>query len=349
MIINLLIIVAASKADSTLLGKGLYENAQIQQWIGFANAEISAVAVKWLYPLLGYADFNFKATEEGKAAAKRLLGALNQHLRYKTFLVGNCVTLADITVACYLLPFYKTVFDVEFRAEFQNVNRWFLTCVNQTNFKEILGDVVLCQTMQVYQSKKTDKKAEKKEEKKVEKKEPAPKPPKEEEEDIVLEEKPKGKNPLDLLPPSKFIMDEWKRCYSNNETRPTAIDWFWKNFDKEGYSLWKVDYKYNDELKMTFMSSNLVGGFFQRLERARKYAFGSMVILGQDNKNEITGFFVIRGQEIPPEVSEAADFDSYTFAKVDTSVASVREDYNAIIAWDEKIYGKPFADGKVFK
>jgi elongation factor 1-gamma len=76
-------------------------------------------------------------------------------------------------------------------------------------------------------------------------------------------------------------MDEWKRVYSNNDTRPTAINWFWEHFDSEGYSIWRVDYKYNDELTKVFMSSNLIGGFFNRLERARKYAFGSLVVLGE--------------------------------------------------------------------
>ncbi len=30
------------------------------------------------------------------------------------------------------------------------------------------------------------------------------------------------------------------------------------SFDKEGFSVWKVDFKYNDELTQVFMSSNLV-------------------------------------------------------------------------------------------
>ena len=83
------------------------------------------------------------------------------------------------------------------------------------------------------------------------------------------------------MPPSSFILDEWKRVYSNNDTRPTAIDWFWEHFDPEGYSIWRVDYKYNNELQKVFMSSNLIGGFFNRLERARKYAFGSLIVLGE--------------------------------------------------------------------
>jgi elongation factor 1-gamma len=162
------------------------------------------------------------------------------------------------------------VFDGEFRSAFKNVTRWFVTCVNQPHFKAVLGEIALCEKMQVA------KKAEKKVEKKVEKKAKVAKPAKEEAEEMdatdlaLAEEKPKEKNPLDLLPKSPLVLDAWKRFYSNNETRPDALDWFWANYDAEGYSIWRCDYKYNSELKLSFMSSNLVGGFFQRLESARK-------------------------------------------------------------------------------
>ena len=36
------------------------------------------------------------------------------------------------------------MFDPAYRGPFPNVNRWFLTCVNQPQFKAILGEVVLC-------------------------------------------------------------------------------------------------------------------------------------------------------------------------------------------------------------
>ena len=41
----------------------------------------------------------------------------------------------------------------------------------------------------------------------------------EEGDDEVVPDLPKAKNPLDLLPKSSFNLDEWKRFYSNNETR----------------------------------------------------------------------------------------------------------------------------------
>ena len=44
-------------------------------------------------------------------------------------------------------------------------------------------------------------------------------------------------------------MDQFKRSYSNEDTVTKAIPFFWENFDPEGWSIWKCDYKYKDELK----------------------------------------------------------------------------------------------------
>lgn len=323
----------------------------VQQFIALSDNELAPALAAWVYPVLGFYPLNEAATKKAKEDIVKFLTFLNKHLLTRTFLVTEYVTLADIFIVSSLLLFYKHVFDPEFRAPFGNVNRWFLTCVNQPFFKEVIGELPLCVKMQVAQPKKAEPKAEPK---KAEPKAEKPKKKKdadddEPEEENYQDEKPKGKNPLDLLPKSSFVLDDWKRFYSNNETRPTACDWFWKNFDSEGYSIFKLDYKYNNELTLVFMSSNLIGGFFQRLESARKYAFGSLVILGEDNKNEITGYFVFRGSDIPQEVQDAADFESYKFTKVNPKEKAVQEAFNAVIAWDAKIAGKTFADGKIFK
>ena len=55
-------------------------------------------------------------------------------------------------------------------------------------------------------------------------------------------------------------MDNWKKCYSNEDTESVAIPYFWKNLDKENYSVWYGEYKYPEDLKMIFMSCNLVAG-----------------------------------------------------------------------------------------
>ena len=40
--------------------------------------------------------------------------------------------------------------DPGFRAPFANVNRWFVTIVNQPQFKKVLGEVKLCETMATF-------------------------------------------------------------------------------------------------------------------------------------------------------------------------------------------------------
>ncbi|KAH6587992.1 hypothetical protein BASA61_006141 [Batrachochytrium salamandrivorans] len=326
--------VASYKEGGELVGKNKSEAALVQQFMALADNEFALSAMWLIYPIFGFYPFDAENAKKAQEKIKSVFAALDKHLLTRTFLVAERVTLADIVLVCSLLPFYKMVLEPSFRAPYKNLNRWFATCVNQSEFKAVLGEVELCEKMLEAGALKPAAKVAAPAEKASKPKKKKDADDDEEEEPSYADEKPKGKNPLDLLPKSSFVLDEWKRVYSNSETRPTAIDWFWKNFDSEGFSIYKADYKYNSELAMVFMSSNLVGGFFQRLESARKYAFGSLVILGEDSANQITGYFVFRGQDIPFEVSDAADFESYDFVKADHTNAAVRAEFEAVLAWD---------------
>lgn len=94
------------------------------------------------------------------------------------------------------------------------------------------------------------------------------------------------------------------------------------------------------------MSNNLIGGFYARLERAHKYAFGSMIVRGTTNNNTISGYWLIRGQEVPYEIYDAADYESYNFVKVEPAQYEEKkkeiEDY---MSWNFE----DLADGKIFK
>ena len=103
---------------------------------------------------------------------------------------------------------------------------------------------------------------------------------------------------------SPFNLDAFKRLYSNaKENVAEVLPWLWENLDKEGWSFWRADYKFRDELKMVFMSSNLVSGMFQRLDKMRKHGFASVLILGENNNNTISGVWLLRGQKLAFEVS----------------------------------------------
>ena len=114
-------------------------------------------------------------------------------------------------------------------------------------------------------------------------------------------------SPLPILPVSSFVMDAFKRVYSNEDIATKAIPFLWENFDKEGWSIWKAEYKYTDELKMIFMSSNLVSGMFQRIDKLRKTAFASVLIIGENNNNTIEGVWIMRGQQLAFDVSTSDD------------------------------------------
>jgi len=166
---------------------------------------------------------------------------------------------------------------------------------------------------------------------------------------MMNQKKKKGKNPLDQLPQSKYVLDEWKRRYSNEDTRTKALPWFWENFDADGFCIYFADYKYNEENEVLFKTLNLVNGFFQRLEKLHKYGFGSVLICNDDKPFEISTCWIFRGKEIPQEMLECEDQELYTWKRADTNDSATRELVSDYFAWDGKMGGKKFNQGKVFK
>ncbi|XP_038681194.1 elongation factor 1-gamma 2-like [Tripterygium wilfordii] len=345
------------KADNPLYGSSLIEYAHIEQWIDFASMEIDTSIARWLYPRLGFGVYLPPAEEAAISALKRGLGALNTYLASNTYLVGHSVTLADIVMTCNLAYGFSKLMTASFTKEFPHVERYLWTMVNQPNFTKILGEVKQAESVppvhkstQAKEPAKPTKEETKKEAKKEAKKEPA----KPKEEDEVEEEapKPKAKNPLDLLPPSKMILDEWKRLYSNTKTnfREVAIKGFWDMYDPEGYSLWFCDYKYNDENTVSFVTLNKVGGFLQRMDLARKYAFGKMLVIGLEAPFKVKGLWLFRGQEIPQFVlDECYDMELYEWKKVDIADEAQKERVSQMIEDFEPFEGEALLDAKCFK
>lgn len=176
-----------------------------------------------------------KAEESAIAALKRALAALNTHLATNTYLVGHSVTLADIVMTCNLYLGFIRVMTKSFTSEFPHIERYFWTMVNQPNFSKIMGEVKQVESVPPVQSARKPappkESAKPKEEAKKEAKKVPAKPKVEADDEEEEAPKPKPKNPLDLLPPSKMILDEWKRLYSNTKTnfREVAIKgiFFW--------------------------------------------------------------------------------------------------------------------------
>jgi len=353
--------------SNSLMGEVPEQGAEVLQWLAFAAHQILPTHATLFYPLIGYNTATDEVREGSLTSLRSALETLDRHLLTRTFLVGESITLADINVTLALYPLFRQCVDAAFRADFINVNRYYTTIANQPKFLDILGPVVLCDKIKVPTGKagkgKEQPKVGKAEPKVVEKVEKQPeavhKPnDDEEEEESYEDEKPKTKNPLDLLPPSTFVLDTWKRFYSNN-SEEDSIKYFWTNFDKEGFSVWRASYKFVEEElkgKQVFMTCNLLGGLFNRCEEARKYAFGAFLVFGTDGDTEIHGLWVFRGADIPAEIRECGDFESYSFVKLDPTDEEHKQEINGFLAWKEisgvakiTISTKPVNQGKTFK
>ncbi|XP_060095119.1 valine--tRNA ligase [Heteronotia binoei] len=131
-------------SPDNMRGQGPNASALVQQWIHYADLEIAPAACTAAFSVLGISKQNKQVLDRAVAELQKLLEVLDGHLKLRTYLVGEAVTLADVTVACCLLLPYKYVLDQGLRTSYTNVTRWFLTCINQPEFKGVLGPMKLC-------------------------------------------------------------------------------------------------------------------------------------------------------------------------------------------------------------
>jgi elongation factor 1-gamma len=250
--------VASQNEKTSLLGKTKQDYATILRWMSFANTEVLTPLGGWFRPILGRDPYNKKNVDDSQKAALKAVHVLEEHLLTHTYLVNERLTLADLFAASILARGFQYFFDKQWRDANPNVTRWYETVCNQSSYSAVAGKLeFITEALKNVAPKKEGQ------EKKKEPKAAAPKPKKEEaeEEEEEAAPAPKAKHPLEALPRATFVLDDWKRKYSNEETREVALPWFWENVNFEEYSLYQVDYKYNDELTLTFMTANLIGMF----------------------------------------------------------------------------------------
>jgi elongation factor 1-gamma len=321
--------------------------------MSFFNMEVLPNLGAWYRPLLGWDAYNKKTIDDAQKGAAKAIAIVEAHLLNNTFLVGERITLADLFAVSIISRGFQFFFDKEWRSANPNTARWYETVYNQPIYSDVAVPYELLDTPALLNvpPKKPDQ-APKKEKAPAAPKAPKAAKPKEDDEEDETPAEPKPKHPLDLLPKSKFAIDDWKRYYSNHD-EADSMKWFWENIPFDEYSIWSVKYKYNDELTKKFMSSNLIGGFFTRLEGSRKYIFGAASVYGADNDSVIEGAFLIRGDVHEVAFDVAPDWESYEFAKLDPTKPEDKAFVESMWSWDKPVTvsGKeyPHAAGKVFK
>lgn len=220
--------------------------------------------------------------------------------------VGDSWTYADVDMFYTLRHFFQMVFPENFRNQvFPNVTRWFIGMSTNEHILKVSGKTQLCKTVQkvpklskdIHEAKHKKDEGKKKEEPKKEE----PKAETGEEEDD--QPKKKAKNPLDLLPESPFVLDDFKREFMNSKDRVTTMAETWKKFDPKGWSFYWMQYQnLPSEGKILFKTNNACSMFLQKLDPLRKYCFATYGVYGVEGDYVCRGVFMWRGIGIPEEV-----------------------------------------------
>jgi len=123
-------------------------------------------------------------------------------------------------------------------------------------------------------------------------------------------------------------MDAIKKLFFNKKPfNPDFWAEFWSKFDDKGYSLFVTRYKFNAENTEYLKTCNLIGGFFQRAEDCRKYAFGVVNLCGKDDETPpftLNGAWLFRGPDVIPDMREVSDSEYFDWVRVDSKSAPAR-------------------------
>jgi len=317
--------VASLRPALHLRGTTIYDQALVEQWIDYSTSHIETPLNQWAAMYAGFVPYNKNEVKKQKEMAMKGLKHLDKHLETRTFIVSERVTIADIIAACNLWFGFAKVVVPAMRGELVNVTRWYTTMLNQPAFIEWFGEPVLCEKQP--QPPRPAKQEKKKKEGKPAKAAEAPKP------------KPakKAKHPLDCMPPSTLDLEEWKRFYSNtDETKAVAMPWFYERFETAGWSLFRCDYKDNEDFKVEFMAANLMGGMIQRCEAVRKWAFANLVLLKPADCPHFvgTGVFLFRGTDVPEDMKNGVDYESWDWKRLDVADAADKAFLEDVWAWE---------------
>ena len=264
-------VIARHLARNSPLYKGTDELSLIDSWMEVFKSEVfDKLYPGAIFAILGYAPYTNKSYNEALSAFKSLLPRLD---KVGDFLVGNSLSIADIYAVAVLKYPFALLIDDGLKKNFAKFTAWYTKIANEPAFVEEFGIPRFCKVAlkpvlpptEAAAEEKPEKKEKKKDaEKKKEKKEEEKKPEADEGDDDAPKKKPP--NPLDILPPSPFDIDNFKREFLANKTPETKRKYlqttFFEKFDANGWALWYCDYiKAEGEGEVLYKTSNLMGGF----------------------------------------------------------------------------------------
>ncbi|KAI6161526.1 glutathione S-transferase C-terminal-like protein, partial [Pisolithus thermaeus] len=131
--------IASISPNSGLLGGTVEDAALVDQYVHFAETEIQT-SLQYIYMMInGYIPYNKGIHTTLAESQLRGFSTLETILLTRTYLVGERLTLADITVASVTFLSVSYTLDAPLRARYPNVLRHFDLIINQPKLKDVFG------------------------------------------------------------------------------------------------------------------------------------------------------------------------------------------------------------------
>jgi len=337
-----------------LLGSNTLERAQVLQWCEFVSQEIQPNNTATIYAVLGYYDYNQATFNEASKNLKNHLKTLDKRLENKKYVVGSSISLADIELFLMLRYHFMLHLNSEDQKHFSHLTKWFVGIGSEEHVVRVCGVTRLGKITQ--KGVKIDRKPQQQKEQPKPKKEETKKEDHEEEKkggDDEEVSKPKKKHALDLLPETSFVLDDFKRDFLNTKDKKGSLENFWKNLDKNGWSLWHLHYqKLPSEGKIKFKTTNSYSMFLQKIDNFRKYSFSVHGVYGTEGNYEIKGLWLWRGLDVAPQMKEHEAFEFFNVKKLSPESVADRglvENYWLHINEGDVVEGLPVVEVIYFR
>ena len=346
---NAILFYFANKYKKDLLGKDIFENSKIHQWIEFASCEINNCQKTIIYPIFGWSEFSKDQSENKNIKLKEFLKILEKELENKNYLIGNRLTLADIILFRYFRFFMMFQFTEGMRNKLlPNVTKWFENIMKTNEAIKAYGNTILCKIPLKPFMQKINKKIIIK----VQKEKNTEKIEKENKNNEELMKKVSENNTSEQLLPQNFTLEEFKKCFLDNKNKEEVLKQFWKIYNSKEYSIWWLDQQnLPDKGKILKTTSNVKNLFLRKLENLKKNCFAVHGVYGSEGNYKIRGVWMWKGKDIPKEIENSEYYDYMTIRELDNNHKEDIElvnDYWTKLSKTDKVQGRYAVDCDYF-
>ena len=169
--------------------KDLYNNkniSQIDSWLEIIDSQFKPAIAAWASPYLGVAEYNEAVDKNVSKDVKTMIKDLDACLKKTSFLCGDSISLADISMGCELVIPFSILIDENTRKGMKSIVEWLQRLFQVPCFEKYWGPLALCSAPPVVpkaQAKEEAKKGKNVKQNKGEKKK----------KDVVIDEEEKAR------------------------------------------------------------------------------------------------------------------------------------------------------------